>query len=50
MNLFKAISLKLVSALLFAFLSAFIRYLGETGVPVGQSCFSAAPSRSSRWC
>ncbi len=39
MNLFKAISLKLVSALLFAFLSAFIRYLGETGVPVGQSVF-----------
>ena len=39
MNLFKAISLKLLSALLFAFLSAFIRYLGETGVPVGQSVF-----------
>jgi drug/metabolite transporter (DMT)-like permease len=39
MNLFKAISFKLVSALLFALLSAFIRYLGETGVPVGQSVF-----------
>jgi drug/metabolite transporter (DMT)-like permease len=39
MNLFKAISLKLVSALLFAVLSACIRYLGEGGVPVGQSVF-----------
>ena len=36
MNLFKAISLKLISALLFAVLSACIRYLGEAGVPVGQ--------------
>src|SRR5262245_17312854 len=39
MNLFKAISLKLISALLFALLSAFVRYCGETGVPVGQSVF-----------
>ena len=39
MNLLKAISLKLASALLFALLSAFIRYLGQTGVPIGQSVF-----------
>jgi drug/metabolite transporter (DMT)-like permease len=39
MNLLKAIALKLVSALLFALLSAFVRYLGETGVPLGQSVF-----------
>ncbi len=38
-NLAKAIALKVVSALLFALLSAFVRYLGETGVPVGQSVF-----------
>ena len=36
MNFFKAISLKLISALLFALMSALVRYLGETGVPVGQ--------------
>ena len=39
MNLFKAISLKLVSALLFALLSALVRYCGETGVPLGQTVF-----------
>jgi drug/metabolite transporter (DMT)-like permease len=38
MNLFKAIGLKLLSALLFAALSAFVRQLGET-VPVGQLVF-----------
>ncbi len=39
MNLAKAISLKVASALLFAFLSAFVRFLGEGGVPVGQTVF-----------
>ena len=39
MNLVKAISLKLVSALLFALLSALVRYCGETGVPLGQTVF-----------
>ncbi|HEX5210258.1 MAG TPA: DMT family transporter [Pseudolabrys sp.] len=38
MNLFKAIGLKLLSALLFAALSAFVRQLGDT-VPVGQLVF-----------
>jgi drug/metabolite transporter (DMT)-like permease len=38
-NLFKAIALKLASALMFALLSAFVRYCGETGVPVGQIVF-----------
>ena len=39
MNLFKAISLKVVSAMLFALLSAFVRYCGESGVPLGQTVF-----------
>ena len=38
MNLFKAISFKLISALLFAALSAFVRQLGDV-VPVGQLVF-----------
>jgi drug/metabolite transporter (DMT)-like permease len=38
MNLFKAILLKLASALLFALLSALVRYLGES-VPLGQQVF-----------
>ena len=39
MNLAKAILLKVASALLFAFLSAFVRFLGEGGVPTGQTVF-----------
>jgi drug/metabolite transporter (DMT)-like permease len=42
MNLFKAILLKAVSALMFALLSACVRYLGETGVPLGQVVFFRA--------
>jgi drug/metabolite transporter (DMT)-like permease len=38
MNLFKGILLKIISALLFAFLSALVRYLGEN-VPLGQQVF-----------
>lgn len=38
MNLAKAIGLKLASALLFALMSALVRYLGET-VPLGQQVF-----------
>ncbi len=38
MNLFKAISFKLVSALLFAVMSALVRQLGET-TPIGQIVF-----------
>lgn len=38
MNLFKAILLKLASALLFALLSALVRYLGES-IPLGQQVF-----------
>jgi drug/metabolite transporter (DMT)-like permease len=38
-RLFRAIALKLASALMFALLSAFVRYCGETGVPVGQIVF-----------
>ena len=38
MNLFKAIGFKLISALLFAALSAFVRQLGDV-VPVGQLVF-----------
>jgi drug/metabolite transporter (DMT)-like permease len=38
MNLLKAILLKLASALLFALLSALVRYLGES-VPLGQQVF-----------
>jgi drug/metabolite transporter (DMT)-like permease len=38
MNLFKAILLKLVSALMFALMSALVRYLGES-VPLGQQVF-----------
>jgi drug/metabolite transporter (DMT)-like permease len=39
MNVVKAISLKVLSALLFACLSALVRYLGESGYPVGQIVF-----------
>ncbi|MET0924157.1 MAG: hypothetical protein ABWY47_13550 [Xanthobacteraceae bacterium] len=49
MNVLKAILLKLISAFLFAAMSALVRFLGET-YPVGQIVFSAPPSRSSRWC
>ena len=42
MNLFKAIVLKAISALMFALLSACVRYLGETGVPLGQVVFFRA--------
>ena len=38
MNLLKAILLKLASALLFALMSALVRYLGES-VPLGQQVF-----------
>jgi drug/metabolite transporter (DMT)-like permease len=38
MNLLKAILLKVASALLFALMSALVRYLGE-GVPLGQQVF-----------
>src|SRR5664280_2822261 len=38
MNLFKAIGFKLISALLFAALSAFVRQLGDV-IPVGQLVF-----------
>jgi drug/metabolite transporter (DMT)-like permease len=38
MNLFKAILLKVASALLFALMSALVRYLGES-VPLGQQVF-----------
>ena len=39
MNLVKAILLKALSALLFALLSACVRYLGEQSVPLGQMVF-----------
>ena len=39
MNLVKAFLLKALSALLFALLSAFVRYLGEQAVPLGQVVF-----------
>ena len=39
MNLVKASLLKLLSALLFAFLSALVRYAGEAQVPLGQVVF-----------
>ena len=42
MNLLKAFSLKLASAVLFAMLSACVRYLGEQGVPLGQVVFFRA--------
>jgi len=42
MNLFKAFLLKALSALLFALLSACIRYLGEAEVPLGQLVFFRA--------
>src|SRR5438034_11447519 len=38
MNLFKAILLKVASALLFASMSSLVRYLGES-VPLGQQVF-----------
>jgi len=38
MNVIKAISLKVMSALLFAVMSALVRFLGET-YPVGQIVF-----------
>jgi len=44
MHPFKAIGLKLISALLFAVMSALVRKLGDVA-PVGQMVFSAAPSR-----
>ena len=42
MNLFKAFLLKGISALLFAVLSACVRYLGEQAVPLGQLVFFRA--------
>jgi drug/metabolite transporter (DMT)-like permease len=42
MNLFKAFLLKGISALLFALLSACVRYLGEQAVPLGQVVFFRA--------
>lgn len=42
MNLLKAVLLKALSALLFALLSACVRYLGEDGVPLGQMVFFRA--------
>jgi drug/metabolite transporter (DMT)-like permease len=47
MHPFKAIGLKLISALLFAAMSALVRKLGDVA-PVGQMVFSAAPLRFSR--
>ena len=38
MNVFRAISLKVMSALVFAVMSALVRYLGEK-YPVGQTVF-----------
>ena len=45
---FKAIGLKLISALLFAVMSALVRQLGDVA-PVGQMVFFRSPSRSCRW-
>src|SRR4051812_2832555 len=42
MNLAKAFLLKALSALLFALLSACVRYLGEQAVPLGQMVFFRA--------
>ena len=42
MNLFRAFLLKGISALLFAMLSACVRFLGESGVPLGQVVFCRA--------
>ena len=42
MNLVKAFALKALSALLFALLSACVRYLGEQSVPLGQMVFFRA--------
>ena len=42
MNLLKAFLLKGTSALLFAMLSACVRFLGESGVPLGQVVFCRA--------
>ena len=42
MNLVKAVLLKSLSALLFALLSACVRYVGEQGVPLGQVVFFRA--------
>src|SRR4051794_5613376 len=42
MNLVKAFLLKALSALLFALLSACVRYLGEQSVPLGQMVFFRA--------
>ena len=42
MNLVKAFLLKALSALLFALLSACVRYLGEQAVPLGQMVFFRA--------
>ena len=38
MNILKAVLLKLISAFLFAMMSAMVRYVGEA-VPVGQVVF-----------
>jgi hypothetical protein len=48
MNVIKAITLKVMSALLFAVMSALVRFLGET-YPVGQIVSSALLSRSCRY-
>jgi hypothetical protein len=45
MNLFKAIGFKVISAFLFACLSALVRQIGDV-TPVGQIVFSVAPVRS----
>ncbi len=42
MNLLYAFSLKALSALLFALLSACIRYLGEAQIPLGELVFFRA--------
>ena len=42
MNLVKAFLFKAISALLFALLSACVRYLGEQAVPLGQVVFFRA--------
>jgi hypothetical protein len=47
MNFGRAISIKLVSVLLFAVMSALVRHVGET-IPLGQMVFSAVCSPSFR--
>ena len=41
MNVFKAVVLKLISALLFALMSSLVRFVGED-VPLGQTVFFRA--------